>query len=712
MKKNTRILIYGDIDLNFIDGSAIWLTSIAQMFNKTQMFTVDLLLKAPKRKKSLYSEIEGLGNVNLINPYQEFSDYKYESRVRLTTKDAVSIMELLDSRIEYDCVIVRGMSLTQKLLGSYLHNKTLPYITEYDHHLESFKKNQGKLITTIYNSFPKLFIQTPQAIEYLKKALQVDGKKFSLMTPMIPDYLEKPSFKNKNNSIVYTGKFAKDWYIEELLNGFEKIISEDNSIYLNVAGNKFQGELTDHKERLSNKLSTQENLNWFGAVTREQSLHLINDSDVGYSWRSKDIDNDQSLELSTKVLEYGSMGKPILLRRNVIHESLFGKDYELFIDTEEEFVYKTIEVLNNQDLYRKVAKKVYNACEKFTYNECAKRVSSTIWDFTNRKTNLLFAGHDLKFAKEIIEHFKNKEQYNVKIDQWKGHTNHDELQSKKHLEWADIIFCEWGLGNAVWYSNNKLPGQKLIVRMHQQERFTEYPKLFNLEKIDNIITVSPYFFEEFHRLFQLPKSKLKMIYNYVNCEKFAKVPKKDYNQIKYNLGICGVLPKMKRLDLALKIFEELWNQDNKYKIFIKSKRPEQLSWLMRREDEKKYYENIYEKINNSPWKNNVIFDEHGDDMDQWFSKIGYILSTSDFESFHLAPMEGMASGSYPIVRNWAGAETIYNESNIFDSVRSMVEFIRKEPLTSEMSNELKRYPKSNFDLPIILKQYEQLIECL
>jgi hypothetical protein len=37
-----------------------------------------------------------------------------------------------------------------------------------------------------------------------------------------------------------------------------------------------------------------------------------------------------------------------------------------------------------------------------------------------------------------------------------------------------------------------------------------------------------------------------------------------------------------------------------------------------------------------------------------------VLSTSDDESFHMAPAEGMASRAVPVIRHWPGAETIYD----------------------------------------------------
>ena len=64
--------------------------------------------------------------------------------------------------------------------------------------------------------------------------------------------------------------------------------------------------------------------------------------------------------------------------------------------------------------------------------------------------------------------------YSIQVDEWTGHELHDPQRSKNLLEWADIIFCEWLLGNAVWYANNKKDHQKLIVRLHRFELTTKY----------------------------------------------------------------------------------------------------------------------------------------------------------------------------------------------------------------------------------------------
>lgn len=68
-------------------------------------------------------------------------------------------------------------------------------------------------------------------------------------------------------------------------------------------------------------MKTYKNVDWVGGVTREEVQKLIQQSDIGIGWRNNSL-ND-SLELSTKALEYGALGKPVILNRTPMHERLF-----------------------------------------------------------------------------------------------------------------------------------------------------------------------------------------------------------------------------------------------------------------------------------------------------------------------------------------------------------------------------------------------------
>ncbi|MFD2627847.1 glycosyltransferase [Oceanobacillus kapialis] len=710
MTRKLKVLLYGDVDLNIMDGSAVWLTSIANTLNYDSNINVDMLLKARVRNKQLFSEVDNLEHVNIIDTFNQFTDINFKNGNRMNVKEAVDLINRLHNTKEYDCIIVRGFDIVKELL--HIPNivaVTIPYITNFTHDLSKISKEEIELLIQIYRSFPQMFVQTPQMGDLFKEITNVNGDKLNLLFPMIPDYTEeKPDFKNVNNSIVYTGKFAEDWYTEEILTAFEKLNNIDSTITLNIAGDKFQGNLIRKRDIISARMNEAQNINWVGSVSRSNSMELVKQSDIGIAWRSLNIDNSDSVELSTKLLEYGRLGKPVLLRRTQMHEELLGQDYPLFIDHEDEFVNKSLEILNNRKLYRKAAKRIYNSCEKYTFYEAYKRLRPLLWSFNKEKVKLVFAGHDLKFIKMAIDYFEEHPAYEVKIDQWKGHTGHDIEASKKYLEWADIIFCEWGLGNAVWYSNNKKKGQKLIVRMHLQERVTEHPSNFQMDNIDRVIAISPFIYEEFNRVSKIPREKMTMIYNMIDTEKYNKTKYTNQN-IMFNIGICGILPSRKRLDRALNVFEALWKRDKRYKLYIKSKLPQEVPWLMNREEEKVYYNQVFERINNSPWGDNVIFDKHGNDMDEWFRKIGFVLSTSDYESFHLAPMEGMASGSIPVVLNWPGAETIYTKEYIFETEESIVEFISSNQNVPKVKKEKLIKCTKEFDKKVIIRNIENLI---
>lgn len=324
------------------------------------------------------------------------------------------------------------------------------------------------------------------------------------------------------------------------------------------------------------------------------------------------------------------------------------------------------------------------------------------------RTKVLFAGHDLKFAQNIINVLESNKEYQVKLDEWYGHNNHDEEHSNVCLNWADVIVCEWGLGNAVWYSQHKKPHQKLIVRMHLQERDTKYPFDFDLDNIDKIIAISPYVYEEFYRIFRFPREKMEMIYNVVDTKKLDK-PK--IIGAEFNLGIIGVCPQRKRLDLAVDMLEKLWEKDSRYKLYVKGKMPMEYPWLWNKEEEREYYEKIFERIESAPWKENVIFEGFGD-ISEWLSKVGVILSTSDFESFHLSPSEGMASGSYPIILNWDGSDTIYPKEFIFPTTELAVKRILKtnsNKKNKEVEKYLKEYITTNFGVQKVTEEWEKLI---
>src|SRR5690348_12554007 len=63
-------LVYGDVDLNLLDGSAIWLQSVTQALVAAGC-AVTLVLKAPVRTDRLVAPLRGIPEVTIRSPHEE-----------------------------------------------------------------------------------------------------------------------------------------------------------------------------------------------------------------------------------------------------------------------------------------------------------------------------------------------------------------------------------------------------------------------------------------------------------------------------------------------------------------------------------------------------------------------------------------------------------------------------------------------------------------
>lgn len=342
-----------------------------------------------------------------------------------------------------------------------------------------------------------------------------------------------------------------------------------------------------------------------------------------------------------------------------------------------------------------------------------------MWNIFKKKTkrskiNLLFVGHDLKFVNKIINNFDKIDAVDVKIDKWDGHTIHDESISKSMLDWADVVFCEWCLGNAVWYSKNKLARQKLYIRLHKQEIITSYIEMVAWKNVDKLIFIAPKIKQIVEKRLPATKAVSTIIYNYVDTTKFNRPKIQDSA---YNLGMLGMLPALKRADISLAIIKNLVSKDNRYRLYIKGKKPEELAWLWKRDEERIYYEKLYKSIDENNLSDHVIFEPHGNDVTEWFQKIGFIISCSDIEGSHQAVAEGMAAGSIPMISggfyNKYGAMMMYPQKymneNIDEIVNKILLLNENEALRSKEIRFCKLFAETNFDINLILGQYYDLI---
>ncbi len=314
---------------------------------------------------------------------------------------------------------------------------------------------------------------------------------------------------------------------------------------------------------------------------------------------------------------------------------------------------------------------------------------------------VLVIGHDLKFWRPLQAQLEKSGCYEFRIDEWSGHQEHDPVKTLLKIEWADIIVAEWALGNAVFAAQHKRPNQRLVVRLHAQERRTEFPAQIDYKNVDLMVFVGEHVRVECVNKFSIPSEKTCTIGNFVDVKKFQL---QKFGGSEFNLGMIGIAPASKRLDLALDTLELLLAEDDRYSLHVKGPSPQSYKWLWARTKEREYYEKVFERINSGALRYKVIFDPAGNDVHRWLQKIGYILSPSDAESFHMAVAEGISSKATPIVWKWPGVDFVYPFVELVDSAQSaasQIARLNRSNARPRLHSQASKFVQQNYDTSVI-----------
>ena len=92
--------------------------------------------------------------------------------------------------------------------------------------------------------------------------------------------------------------------------------------------------------------------------------------------------------------------------------------------------------------------------------------------------------------------------------------------------------------------------------------------------------------------------------------------------------------------------------------------------------------------------------------------MGWVLSPSDFESFHLAIIEGAAAGCVPVIWGWEAASYIYDGSLLVDSEKSAVDRIANTSHDEwlEQSARMQGAVLQEFEVANVAKRYAVLFQ--
>jgi|GEM_PF-461694 len=326
-----RIAIYGDVNLNVTDGSAIWAASLAEVLAGMPEVGATLYLKAKIVHTHIIAPLLNVSGLRIVEPEEK----------ALAPSAALDAIQRDDEAGRYDAIVLRGMDLCeQAALRPSLQGRLWVYLTDVPQTREQATLEASARVTHIVEAASVVLCQTPQFRDYMEQWIPAAVGKTRLLPPMVPPGPQaRPKSGGETLNVVYAGKFAPLWGVREMLDGLAKLRGEGHAVTLHVYGDKIHNPADDpgFRAEIAQRLGGGDGVVWHGAVERSRLLGELAKMDVGWAWRHATLEGGTH-ELSTKLLEYASAFVPPIMARNAVNLSVFGETYPLYADTAAEAV--------------------------------------------------------------------------------------------------------------------------------------------------------------------------------------------------------------------------------------------------------------------------------------------------------------------------------------------------------------------------------------
>lgn len=723
----TKALVYADVNLNIVDGSSIWLTSIAQVMSNL-FDEVHVQLKAAPQNDRLHGPLKSNAKVTLHMPPT--------SAAEIAADQVGAVLAEVASKLNPDVVLVRGINAANSAAQARgLYGKLWSYVTELPFPPEKISDNNLNRLTRIATRSKRMLAQTESARSYLESVVPAAAGKTVLMPPMVPDQAFElgdgvrrtvtPGSGHSPLKIVYAGKLARDWKTLELLDLPRALASRGVHAELTVVGDKFNRDKADptwlpRMQRAVEEAASDPNsgVRWIRGANRDESLAHIASADLGIGWRTPALDS--GLELSTKALEYAACGVPPVLNRNSDHLERLGNGYPFLVsgDADADQLASVIEAgLAKYDA-------ALAACRGFASQHSMRKVTAHLEKHLIRagvlghsgiavaepkRTKVLIASHDLKFMGELMDHLERSPDYELRVDRWSSLHVNDEAESAKLLKWADVVFCEWAGPNLKWYSQKKRQGTKLISRLHRFELDGPWLSDVDWSNVDEMVFVSELYRRMGIEQLGLSPTKARVITNTIDIADFDR-PKLPNAQ--FNLGFVGMVPYHKRVDRAVLLLRELLSHDERYVLHVKSRMPWDYDYVWNDPTQRQLYLEFFQMLKSEPQlREHVVFHPFGADIASWHRMMGFTLSPSEVESFHMAPAEGMAARTIPIFWDRLGVDEIFGPKYAHSNAEPPVAKILRcrDPEVFAAEGRQCQLDALKWDIPNVLTQWKEVL---
>jgi glycosyltransferase involved in cell wall biosynthesis len=213
---------------------------------------------------------------------------------------------------------------------------------------------------------------------------------------------------------------------------------------------------------------------------------------------------------------------------------------------------------------------------------------------------------------------------------------------------ADVVFVDWADKGLTWVTQVVPPGTRVVVRMHGVDTLSAWLHTAEWSKVTDAIFPA----EHLRRAAvaalgeRLDHVRLHVVPNPVHVDRYRQ-PKTA--AAAKTLGMVGWAQQVKDPQWALDVLAELRRHDPQWRLRLIGK---DFAVSDSNPVERAAAAAFHQRVTESSLWDNVDYVGYTTRLPDHLNEVGWALSTSRRESFHIGLVEMAASGAVPVVRDW------------------------------------------------------------
>ena len=709
-----KIAVLAEQNFNLIDGSTIWLLNVCKLLALQPDFEVTLLLSHPLTDRVLADEVPA--NIRIVDPAQ-MAALAGAGPDRLGVETLLASLSDWEQREgRFERIFVRGTAYLEELLSS---RDIAPRLVGYaPSAIPDIAQEEPTWVRQGRAARMPLVVQSDTAKTALESLSDYPAHVVHVVPPIVFQS-ETPAQEDPRDPetavLCYSGKIDLHYGMDWLLDICAAVgDTPDLRVSLIAGKDTYRPRFRDFFKRMDRfradlAAGDVQGVDLVTNVPHAQAKARMGKADFAYCLRHDRYDD--VIEISTKIVEFCTLGVAPILNDNALNRALFGDDYPYYIDIAREDVpTRVLEIMatKNKPAHASAQAAIARIAAGFAAEALSDRLATAIRGrpaglvLTQEPRHVMIATHEPKFLRQFCDYLRGDSLVTMGWQYWASTT-----KPKSTLgvpESVDTVLCEWCCENAVWHSQNKRDGTRLIIRLHRFEAFRDFPERVNWDAVDALIVVSDHFRDLMVAQFGVDPAIIHVLPQYIDWDALKR-PK--LAQARFTCGLVGINPfDHKRFDRAIDFFAALHRADPLFTLAVRSVMPWEIDWVWNnREEDRTRFEAVFERIFSDPdLAAAVRFDLPGSDMEEWYRSVGTILSSSDTEGCHTSVLEGMAAGCYPVVHDWAGAQSLFApfvHADMTDAIPDLRAFADQDTQTlakarADMAHRVKTHDVKQF----------------